>query len=72
MPDIGDYIIDVTIKNNKLFVNDPNNGDTNVLTPLEELKFIDLEIGDEVIFQLEKDTIGLLWSDRFQFYKIQK
>lgn len=74
VPDIGDYLVDVSIKNNKLFVFDPNNNDTNILTALEELKFIDLSLGDEVEFQISEDTgkVGFLWSGRFQFYKIDE
>lgn len=71
VPGIGDYIIDIEIKNNKLFVTDSNNGETNVLTALDELKFIDLENGDEVLFQIGGDKLGLLWNKRFQFYKIE-
>ena len=70
VPEIGDYIIEITIQNGELFVNDPNNGDTKVLTALGEFRFIDLKIGDEGIFQMKKDAVGLLWGDnRFQFYK---
>ncbi len=72
VPDIGDYIIDIEIKDNKLFVTDDNNGETNVLTALEELKFIDLENGDEVVFQIGGDKLGILWNNRFQFYKREK
>jgi len=72
VPDIGDYIIDIEIKDNKLFVTDANNGETNVLTALEELKFMDLENGDEVVFKIGGDKLGILWNNRFQFYKIEK
>ncbi len=72
VPDIGDYIIEITVRENKLFVTDPNNGDTNVLTALEALKFIDLEKGDEVLFQVGEEKQGLLWSNRFQFNKINE
>jgi CubicO group peptidase (beta-lactamase class C family) len=72
VPDIGDYIIDIEMKDNKLFVTDSNNGETNVLAALEELKFIDLENGDEVVFQIGGDKLGILWNNRFQFYKIEK
>ena len=71
VPDIGDYIIDIEIKNDKLFVSDPNNGDSNFLSAIEELKFINLENGDEVVFQLEEDKVGILWNNRFQFNKIE-
>lgn len=72
VPGIGDYITDIEIKDNKLFVTDPNNGDTNVLTALEELKFIDLDSGDEVVFQIGGDKLEILWNNRFQFFKIEK
>lgn len=71
VPDIGDYIIDIEIKNDKLFVSDPNNGDSYILSAIEELKFIDLENADEVVFQLEGDKVGILWNNRFQFNKIE-
>lgn len=71
VPGIGDYIIEISIKNDKLFVNDPNNGDTKVLTAIGQSKFMDENIGDEGIFQLREDTVGLLWgANRFQFYRI--
>ncbi|WP_298517889.1 serine hydrolase [uncultured Kordia sp.] len=73
VPNIGDYFIEISIKNNKLFVNDPNNGDTKVLTALGDLKFIDLTIGDQGTFQIENDKIGLVWgNNRFQFYKVDE
>ncbi len=71
VPDIGDYIVDVEIKDRTLLVNDPNNGDTNILNAIAEMKFIDLESGDEVLFQREGDTLGMLWNNRFQFYRIE-
>lgn len=71
VPEIGDYVIDITIKDNNLFVTDPNNGETNILTAIENLKFIDLESGDEVMFQLMKDNQGILWNNRYQFNKIE-
>ena len=71
VPEIGDYLIEISIKNGELFVNDPNNGDTKVLTALGELKFMDLKIGDQGIFQIKNDKIGLIWGNsRFQFNKI--
>ncbi len=71
VPDIGDYVIDITIEDNKLFITDPNNGETKVLTAIEDLKFIDLESGEEFMFQPKEDKQGMLWNNRFQFYKIQ-
>ena len=61
------------ISDGELFVNDPNNGDTKVLTALGELKFIDLEIGDRGAFQIKNDKMSLIWGDNnFQFDKIDE
>lgn len=69
---IGDYFIDISVKEGKLYVMDPNNNDTNLLTPQKDLKFIDLDKGDSVQFTVDNpDNIGLLWSGRFQFNKVK-
>jgi CubicO group peptidase (beta-lactamase class C family) len=74
VPEIGDYLINVSLKDGHLFVEDPNNSDTNVLYPLGENKFIDLVLGDETQFEIseDRDTVGLLWNGRFQFYKLME
>ena len=73
VPNIGDYLIEVTIKDNKLTVFDPNNNETNVLAALEELKFIDLATGDKVDFQVSEETgtVRVDFNARFQFDKIE-
>jgi len=72
VPEIGDYFIEVSVKNNRLFVSDPNSHESYTLTALEEWKFMDLEKGDEVEFQLteHQENKGILWNGRFQFNKI--
>lgn len=72
VPDMGDYIINVEIKDEKLFVLDPNNGDTNVLHPLTDERFIDIETGDEVEFKVQENAFEILWNNRFRFIKIEK
>ncbi len=71
VPDIGDYIIDLSVEGDKIFVNDPNNKDTNLLSSMGELKFIDLEKGDEVQFKISENdaSIELLWNNRYNFIK---
>ena len=73
VPEIGDYFIEVTVKDNGLVVYDPNNNETNILTALEELKFIDLTTGDKVDFQIADDTgkTGVLFNGRFQFDEVE-
>ncbi|PHN08199.1 serine hydrolase domain-containing protein [Flavilitoribacter nigricans] len=71
---IGDYWVDVNVKDGQLEVDDPNNGEINYLSPLEAMKFIDLTVGDEVLFSqsANQDTLGMLWNGRFQFYKVDE
>lgn len=74
VPEIGDYLIEVTVKNNKLVVFDPNNNETNILVALGELKFIDLATGDKVAFQQAADSgkTGVLFNSTYQFDKIEE
>lgn len=73
VPDIGDYFINITVQDGKLHVMDPNNNDTNLLSPQKDSKFIDLDKGDSVVFNSdENNNIGLLWSGRFQFDKVEE
>ncbi|MCK5148927.1 beta-lactamase family protein [bacterium] len=69
---ISDYFITVSIKEGQLFVHDPNNGDDNVLSPMKECEFIDIEKGNEVTFQQteENGVTGLLWSGHYQFDRV--
>ena len=71
VPDIGDYFVDIEARNNKLYVNDPNNGETNILNPIEKSKFVDLESGDEVSFKMEDDEVVITWNGRFKFQKVK-
>lgn len=71
VPDIGDYIVDVSVKNGKLYMDDSNNDQHNVLTPLEEMKFLDMEKGDEILFEGENESLSFLWNYRFRFHKIE-
>ncbi|RIV71560.1 serine hydrolase domain-containing protein [Flagellimonas aequoris] len=68
---IGDYLIDVDLKDNSLRVTDPNNGDINILRPTKKWEFMDLDKGDKVTFRLEKDSIDILWNNRFLFHKVE-
>ena len=74
VPEIGDYFIEVTIKDNKLVVYDPNNSETNILTALEELKFIDLNTGDNIEIKVSEDTgkVNMVFNNRFSFNKIEE
>lgn len=70
VPEIEAYVINIEVKDNKLYVTDPN-GDTNVLSPIEKSKFVDLENGDEVEFNVTGDEVNITWNGRFQFHKIK-
>lgn len=67
---IGDYIVEISRDADQLIVIDANNGERDEVIPMEEAKFIDLEDGDEMTFQVEQDPIGFIWNNTYQFYKI--
>ncbi|MCB0600867.1 MAG: beta-lactamase family protein [Saprospiraceae bacterium] len=75
VPDIGDYLVELSIKDGKVIVYDPNNKETNILSPLDEWKFIDVNTGDEVVFAASGKTPGLLqltWNNQFVFYQTSR
>ncbi|HAF31162.1 MAG TPA: serine hydrolase [Bacteroidales bacterium] len=72
IPGIGDYFIEMRIKDSSLTVNDLITKQVSKLYPLQELKFIDIESGEEVQFQKsgDSDKIGLIWNNQYPFSKI--
>ncbi|MFY0629618.1 MAG: beta-lactamase family protein [Flavobacteriaceae bacterium] len=72
VPNIGDYIVDVTIEDGKLTVTDPNNGEVNTLTPIGADKFLDLQSGNELVTNSKDGKQGILFDGRFQLYKMDK
>ncbi len=68
---IGDYLIDIKIKDNKLIVNDPNNGEVNILTATKEFNFIDLDSGDTIKFNNNDNSKTVVFNSRFTFNKIE-
>lgn len=68
---IQEYVVEVSVRGNKIFVHDPNNGDENLLSPTSETDFVDLTSGDRVKFQPSENPIGMLWGGNFQFYKVE-
>ena len=67
-----DYVIDIEVKDNKLYLNDPNDGQKNVFSHIGKFKFVDLESGDEVAFTLEEDEVEFMLNGRIQFQKIEE
>ena len=72
VPDIGDYFIEVSLKEGRLFVDDPNNGDTNTLHHMDSLQFIDLQKGDEVLFERDSAGTSILWNNSYRFNRIEQ
>jgi hypothetical protein len=72
IPGIGDYFIEMSIKDSSLIVNDLITKQVSKLYPLQDLKFIDIESGEEVQFQIsgDYDKIDLLWNNQYPFSKI--
>ena len=57
-----------------MIVNDLITEQVSKLYPLDEFKFIEIEGGEEVLFQLSENSekIGLLWNNQYQFFRIDE
>ena len=71
VPDIGDYIVSLSIKDNRIVVDDPNNGEIDRFAALEQSKYINLETGSELTIEIENDTWTLLFNGQYRFYKME-
>lgn len=71
VPNIGDYLVHTSIKDNQLVINDPNNGEVNTLMAIETSEYIDLDTGDKVIVKLEENKPTMTFNGRFKFFKIE-
>jgi hypothetical protein len=38
---------------------------------MDAYRFIDLEDGDEVSFHVIADSVGFIWNNQYQFFKIK-
>ena len=72
VPNIGDYFIELKIVANHLQVDDANNGETNILTAIEDAKYIDVGTGDEATVKLEKNIPTVIFNNSYTFYKVEK
>jgi len=72
VPDIGDYIINVTIVDGKLRAIDPDN-EVNMFSPTEKTKFIDLDKGDRIEAKTDdQGNISFLLNGQYNFNKINE
>lgn len=74
IPGIGDYFVEIIFKDSSLFVNNLITKEVSKLYPLEEFKFIEIESGEEILFQLSEDAekTEFLWSNQYQFHRIDE
>ena len=72
VPDIGDYIIDVTIVDGKIRAIDSDN-EINLFSATEETKFIDLDKGDRIEAKTDDSgNISFLLNGQYNFNKINE
>jgi CubicO group peptidase (beta-lactamase class C family) len=71
IPAIGEYWVEIKLNGSTLVAVDTIENVTYNLIPLGEGKFIDINLGDEVTFNYDDNTVtSLIWNDRFNFIKI--
>lgn len=67
-----DYFVEASREGEILVLNDPNDGERNELRAMDATHFIDLDDGDELVFDQSNDRIEFIWNGRFRFYKIEE
>lgn len=71
-PEIGEYIIEISVGTGTLELLDPNTGERNTLRPMGNGKFIYLEGGKEVDINLEENGRLALWyNGQYRFEKLK-
>ena len=72
IPEIGDYIINVTIREGKLHAIDPDN-EESLFSPTQKTKFIDLDKGDRIEAKIDDSgNISILLNGQYNFNKIDE
>ena len=71
VPNIGDYFVEITIKNNHLCIYDPNNGELNILTPTAPSTFIDTDTGEKVSIQSDNNNLAMIFNNRYTFHRVK-
>ena len=72
VPGIDQYLVEVTVVNDRIHIRDDNDGSTNIMLPVAQLEFANVKSGRKVIFERDdKGQIkGFAWSGRWQFTRL--
>ncbi len=70
VPEIGKYYVYLQKDGDKIMINDPNTGEIERMSAQDALNFIDLDDGDTIKFNLQKENASFVWNDRFNFYRV--
>lgn len=67
-----EMIVNVTVQNGKLIFNGSKIPRPMEMVPLNQFEFFDLEDGNKIVFQIDANSIGFLFNDRLQFYRVNE
>ncbi len=68
----GEYFLEVKLNNGKLFLVDVEAKKSFSLQPTDEMKFLDIEKGDELVFStLEGGEFSFTWNNQYRFIKVE-
>lgn len=73
VPGVGDYYIEARIEKGQLLLHDANIDENRYLSPIDQSKFIDLENGDEVVFEEMKEgrSTAIVFNNRYRFNRAE-
>lgn len=66
-----DYIVTLILEGKSIIVDDKNNGQRDRMVSTNDSTFIDVSDGDEMIFQMDTETLEFMWNNRFRFIKME-
>lgn len=72
VPGVGDYYVNMRVKDGMLSLDDPNEGSVQEFSAMTETRFIDLSSGDRVAFKWEGDTPEFTWNGQYRLVKVKE
>ena len=74
VPGVAGYFVDIKLVDGQLMVFDTVEEESFSIIPMEPLKFIDIEKGDEIAFSENGETSSLsfMWNNNFRFVKVEE
>ena len=72
VPGVGDYYVNMRVKDGMLSLDDPNEGTVQDFSAMSETRFIDLSSGDRVEFKWNADTPEFTRNGQYRLVQVKE